>query len=232
MIYLSDITSLNIFFGWLSIVSTTLFLWATLSLKRTNHKIRDIKDQEEKRWQEGSDKAQKDYQDIIATANKKAVEITLRATQISHESIVNLQNSLSEMAQNQQDAFKQISLAVSKKHEDEVNKINDENIKILINIYKDIQNSARSDFAKYKEAVQKQTFEAEKIAEERIKDDYEKLKIEVGQLRLKKLEELESNIDNIILNISKDVIGRSLNLSDHQDLIMRALEEAKKEEIL
>lgn len=232
MIDLPATTSLNIFFAWLSVASTILFIWATLSLKRLQQKIREIKEEEEKRWQDATDKAQKDYQEIIETANKKAQEITLRATQISHESVVNLQNSLGEMLQNQQDYFKEISSAVSKKQDEEINKINDEHIKMLVNIYKDIENSAKADFTKYKEAVQKQTFEAEKMAEQRIEEDYEKLKIEIADLRQKKLQELQSNIDNIILNISKDVIGKSLNLSDHQDLIIKALEEAKKEEIL
>lgn len=232
MINLSDITPVNIFFVWLSIVSTTLFLWATLSLKRTNQKIRDIKEQEEKKWQELENLAQKDYQEIIETANKKAQEIILRATQINHESTINLQNSVDRIVQNQNEALKEISLAFSSKHEEEVNEINKESIKLLTNVYKDIETSAKSDFAKYKEAVQKQTFEAETIAEERIKQEYEKLEIEIRELKEKRLQELNSNIDNMIQNISKDIIGKSLSLSDHEDLIIKALDQAKKDGIL
>lgn len=232
MVNLSDITTVNIFFAWLSIVSATLFIWATFSLKRTHQKIRDIKEQEEKKWKDLEDKAQKDYQQLLETANKKAQDIILRATQISHESTINLQNSVDRMVQSQNEALKEISLDFSNKHEEQANEINKESIKLLTNIYKDIEISAKSDFAKYKEAIQKQTFEAEAIASERIKQEYAKLEIEIRELKEKKLQELNSNIDKMILNISKEVIGRSLNISDHEDLIIKALEQAKKDQIL
>ena len=232
MINLSEITPINIFFAWLSLVSITLFLWITFTLKRTHQKIKDIKELEEKKWKDLEDSAQRDYQEIISAANKKAQEIILRSTEIRQESLVTLQDSVNELMKAQNEAIKEISSAVSDKYEKLASQINEDNIKLLINIYKDIESSAKLDFAKYRQIIQKQTFEAEKIAEQRIKEEYEKLEIEIREARGKRLEELKTNINNIILNISKDVISKSLDISDHEELIIDALEKAKKEEIL
>lgn len=150
MINLSDITAVNVFFAWLSLVSTTLFLWATLSLKKTYQKMKGLKEQEEKKWKDLEDKAQVDYQKLLQAANRKAEGIILQAIELKHESVANLQSSQDTMIQNQTEALKQISEELFNKQREEVNKINEENIKILTNIYKDIEESAKSDFANYK----------------------------------------------------------------------------------
>lgn len=232
MINLSDITAVNVFFAWLSLVSTTLFLWATLSLKKTYQKMKEVKEQEEKRWHDLEDKAQGDYQKLLQAANKKAEEIILQAIELKHESVASLQNSQDTMIQNQTEALKQISEDLFSKQQEEVNKINEENIKILINIYKDIEESAKSDFANYKKIVEEQTFQAEKIAEARINQEYQKLESEIAELKRKKLEELNNNINNMLLKISKEVVGKSLDISDHEDLVIKALDKAKKEGII
>ena len=232
MLTLSDLSYLDIFFAWLSLVSITLFLYATLSLRRVNKKLEDVKENESRRWQEIEEKAQKDYQGILQTANKKAQEILFQATQIKHESALGLQNATDGMIQNQTEALKQVSDILSKKHEEEINRINEENIKILINIYKDIEESAKTDFANYKKIIQQQTFEAEKIAQDRIRKEYEKLESEIQDLKQKKLQELNDNIYNFLSKISKEVIGKSLNMTEHEDLVVKALDKAKKEGIL
>src|SRR3989344_3400403 len=109
MINLSDITAVNVFFAWLSLVSTTLFLWATISLKKTHQKMKEVKEQEEKRWHDLEDKAQLDYQKIIQAANRKAEEIILQAIELKHESVASLQTSQDAMIQNQAEVMKQIS---------------------------------------------------------------------------------------------------------------------------
>ena len=232
MINLSDITAVNVFFAWLSLVSTTLFLWATISLKKTYQKMKEVKEQEEKRWHDLEDKAQLDYQKIIQAANRKAEEIILQAIELKHESVASLQTSQDAMIQNQAEVMKQISEDLFSKQREEVNKINEENIKILTNVYKDIEESAKSDFANYKKIVQEQTFQAEKIAQDRINQEYQKLESEIAELKQKKLKELNDNINNMLLKISKEVIGKSLDISEHEDLVIKALDKAKKEGII
>lgn len=200
-----------------------------LSSRSNQKKIKEIKENEEKRWQELESKAQLDYQDIIESANQKAKNIILDANQIKEETSTNFQTSVSTLFENQKDILENTSLALTKKYEEQINQINKNNIQILTNIYKDIELNANSNFEKYKEVIQKQTFDAEKIAHDRIKDQYQKIENEIEEHKKQMLQKIDDDIYKILLNISKLVIGGSLDLSKHEDLIIKSLEEAKKE---
>src|SRR3990172_6951093 len=149
MINLSDLTPLNISLVWISVVSIILFLYLIKDLKQAQKKVKDIKSQEENRWRDLEAKAQKDYQAIIENANKKAEEIILQATQIRQENTANLQRSVDLMLDNQKQILQTTSTDISKKYQEQIEELNKQNIEILLNIYKDIEKNARSDFEKY-----------------------------------------------------------------------------------
>lgn len=232
MINLSDFTPLNVLLAWASVFSVILFISSFIALKRTNKKLHRIKSEEENRWQELETKAQEDYLEILETANKKAQEIILQASQIRRDTSVNFQNSVDELLRAQKEVLENTSDSVSNQYREQIEKLNEDNTKLLANIYKDIETSAKADFAEYKELIQKQTFDAQNLASERMKAEYEKLEIELTAIRAKKLEELNENIYKIVQNVSKDIIGKALDLSDQEDLVVAALDQAKKEGLL
>lgn len=232
MINLSDFTTLNVFLAWLVVLSVTLLFPSILALRRSNKKLGKIKEQEGKRWHELEDKAQRDYQEILEAANKRAQEIILEASQIKSDTVSGFQNSVDRLLSTQKEALGNTSLSLSNKYKEQIEKLNEDNIKLLINIYKDIEESAKSDFAEYKELILKQTFDAQNLASNKIKTEYEKLENELTALRTKKLEELNEKIYKIIQNASIEIIGKSLDLSDQEELIISALDRAKKEEII
>ena len=46
------------------------------------------------------------------------------------------------------------------------------------------------------------------------------------------INKVNDDIHKILLNISKTVLGKSLDAKDHEDLIIEALDKAKKENII
>ena len=79
------------------------------------------------------------------------------------------------------------------------------------------------DLEKFEAIVKKENFR---------KTSEKELENEIRQRKEKELQKLNDNIYKILSNISKEVIGKSLNLSDHEDLIIASLEKAKKERLL
>ena len=55
-----------------------------------------------------------------------------------------------------------------------------------------------------------------------LKEEIEKKK-EIG------LKRVEESIYRILFFVSKEVLGKSINLEDHQDLVVRALDDAKRQ---
>ncbi len=54
---------------------------------------------------------------------------------------------------------------------------------------------------------------------------------EVEQYKKNRLEQVDEQVRDIIFRAAKEVIGRSISFSEHEDLVNKALEKAKKEKI-
>lgn len=229
MLNLSEFTSLNIFFVWLSIFSSSLVLVLFIALGRQTNKLRRLKRQEQERWSDLEEHAQKDYQEILEKANDKAKEIISEATRVNEASQSKLQNLYDKLFEDQKQVLEQTISTTSAQYKDQVDLINKKNIELLSNMYKGIEDYANSSFEEYKKIVERQTFESEKIAEERIKAKYDELDQELRKEKDEMIKKINDDIYKILFNISKMVIGKSLNFSDHEELIIKALEDAKKE---
>ena len=232
MLNTAYITPLNVFLAWLAVVSLALFLYSFVRLKGANKKLDKRQSDENKRWQELEIKAEKDYQEIISVANKKASEIIAQAMQVNQDTVKTFENTVSTMLQNQKSNIEQKSEEISKKHEIEINELNNKIILLLTSVYKEIDSSTKAGLENYKNVIKQQTFEAEKLAQERMKTEYEKLEKEIAEKKQQRLQQLEENIYKILNNISKEIIGKTLDLTSHEDLIIKSIDKAKKEGVL
>jgi len=226
---LNYLNSFNVFLIWLSIASISLFGYAAYKLNKTNKRLDSLTDEQSKKWADLELKAQKDYQQIIEDANRKASEISHKAVEINTDSSLKLQQAIDEMLKNQKDALTNASSTLLKTHQEQVSELNKHILEVAGNIYKDIDNNSKNDMHQFFELIKKQTFDAETFAQQRIKEEYEKLEKEVAIKREEKIKKLDENIYKILTNISKDIIGKSLDLSSQEDLIIRSLNQAKKE---
>lgn len=223
------ITPLTVFLGWLTIVSLILFLYSTYKLRKLNKKVSIDSASEDKKWKELEEKAQRDYQEIISSANKKAAEIIAQANQVNKDSMTSFNTSMSTMIENHKRSLNVNSEAISKEHQKEIRELNQKIVTLLSNIYKDIETSAKTDLENYKAVIKQQTFEAEKQVQDKMKAEYDKLEKEIEARKQERLQQVEANIYKVINTISKDIIGKSLDLSTHEDLIVKSLDKAKKQ---
>lgn len=229
MEYVAHLTTLNVFLIWLSVVCLGLFVFVTYKLTKANKNLGRLSKEESKKWQDLETKAAQDAQAIIEAANKRAAEITLKASEVNNESSLKLQKTIDAIMANQKEALENVSSTILKTHQEQVSQLNRHILEVAGNIYKDIDTNSRADVHAFLELIKKQTFEAEKFAESRIKEEYDKMEMEIAQRREEKLRKLDENIYKILSNISKDIIGKSLDLSSQQDLIIKSLNQAKKE---
>ena len=58
-----------------------------------------------------------------------------------------------------------------------------------------------------------------------------KVEKESEEYRKNKLTKIDEEIRQIVLSAAREVIGRAISLSEHEDLVNKALEKAKKEHI-
>jgi F0F1-type ATP synthase membrane subunit b/b' len=66
----------------------------------------------------------------------------------------------------------------------------------------------------------------------RLDEEYTKISQEIENYRLRQFGKVDQEIEEIVRNVTKKVLGRSIEPKDHQDLVLKALEEAKKQHVL
>jgi hypothetical protein len=232
MITLPELTSFNIFLIWLSIFFFALFLYSFLRLRKFDKNNKVSNAHEQKKWLELEEKAQKDYQEVLEAANKRAQEIILQATEIKNDTTNKFNNAFEALLESQKQTLEKSTISLSSRHLEEITKINSDSIALITNIYKDFEITTKADLDKYKTAISQQTFEAEKLAAQRMKDEYIKLEKEIADRRTQKLQALDTNIYKLLTIVSKDVIGKALDFSDQEELVAQSLDKAKKEGVI
>ena len=59
----------------------------------------------------------------------------------------------------------------------------------------------------------------------------EKINRELDQYRKNRLVEVDDQVRQIILSAAREVLGRSISLSEHEQLVREALDKAKKDKV-
>ncbi len=77
-----------------------------------------------------------------------------------------------------------------------------------------------------------QASRAYRSAAESLKERDAEIKKEIENYKKEKMEELDKEIYRIIGEVAKNTIGKTIDLSSHEDLVMDALEKARREQVL
>ena len=81
----------------------------------------------------------------------------------------------------------------------------------------------------FKESMEDLTSSSEKLVQKKIDSDYFHVKKEIQNYKKNALQKIDQGIYAILERISNLVLGKALSLSEHEDLIEKSLEKAKKE---
>ena len=73
------------------------------------------------------------------------------------------------------------------------------------------------------------TVSSEKLVQKKIDTDYLTVKKEIQNYKEIELKKIDQEIYGLLEKVSKLVLGKALTLSEHEDLIEKSLEKAKKE---
>jgi F0F1-type ATP synthase membrane subunit b/b' len=71
-----------------------------------------------------------------------------------------------------------------------------------------------------------------KEEEKAVRQLRQKAEEEITAYKNQRLEEVESGINKMLKEVAEKVIGKSLSVKEHQDLITKALEEAKRKNVI
>lgn len=85
-----------------------------------------------------------------------------------------------------------------------------------------------SSVAAIKTRLESETVESGKELQQKISEDYMKLKEELDDYKGRRYREIDQKIYEILVNVSREVLGHSMSMDEQEDLVMQSLDEAKK----
>lgn len=207
-------------------LSITAFLLFKHTKKRPNL---DKKDEVVQKNTDLLDGARTKAIKIIDDANNQALDIISKATLLANTSSENFKENLSHTSSAQIKEFEKATSDFTAQYFQILQDLKTKNIEVFQNVSKDIEMNTAGEVKNFSESMQKLTTSSEDEIRKKIDADYEALKTEMENYKKEKLQKINQEIYQMLEGISKLVLGKAINLSDHEDLIEKAIEKAKKE---
>lgn len=168
---------------------------------------------------------------IIDDANNQALDIVNKVTLSTDASSEKFREDLLRISSSQIKEFEKATSDFANIYSQVLQDLKKKNIEVFQNISKDIEISTNEEIKNFKESMQKLTTLSQKEVEKKIDTDYETSKREIEAYKKEALQKIDLGIYELLEKISKLVLGKALSLSEHEGLIEKSLEKAKKEGI-
>lgn len=169
--------------------------------------------------------------EIIEESTKKAQQILNESQVISADSKKTLDSALETIIKHQVGYFEKATADFLNEYKKELENLKSSAIKITQSASKNIELDTVKEINNFDEILAKETYDGQKIVEGKIEEEFSKAQKQVQDYKTEMLKKTQEDIYKILERISRDAIGKSLNLSDHEQLIIEALEKAKKENL-
>lgn len=216
VLYYSSILITSILGFILGIIAFSYFLF----LKKFFH----LREQEtiqntalnKKLWEEANAKTTK----IIEEATLKGQEI-IKGSQIFSNKI---EENLKQEMQDALNRHAQISTEVIEETK--------KNISIIVeSVSQEIKKGVNIEISEFDNLLKKDFADFQNAFDLRLKQELEKADLEAASYKKNLIAKLDKSILTIVREVTYDSLGRSISLEEHKDLVIKALEEAKKENV-
>lgn len=173
--------------------------------------------------------AHKQALETIRTAALKAREILQSAETVKEQTMQTLTNETIAITEQHQRYLKDASLKYVETYEHMAEGAQEEYLTTLHTASQGMAQDAKQTLDMFESFLKEQTVGYKQAMEKKIEILRDQTNEYVNEYKKNKLQRVDKAIDEIIVSVAKNVIGRSLNTKEHNELVLRALEEAKKE---
>ncbi len=80
----------------------------------------------------------------------------------------------------------------------------------------------------FKNALEMETIHVEKAVGQKIATRYDEVNKEVEDYKVKQIALVDQKVNKAVVQVAQKILGKTINPRDHQELVLKALEEAKQ----
>jgi hypothetical protein len=172
--------------------------------------------------------AQKQANAIVEKAVESAKHILFETEYVKQDITREMQDSLSRVAEESVKLVQGRSTESEREFRQVVDEIKAEFAKEAEKKLSAIEKVTQDEINDFKAMLIKQTLESQEFIGNKIGTDFQNVQNELTEYKKKKMEEIDKSINSITKDVVKDLLGASITLPIHEDLIIASLENAKK----
>ena len=166
---------------------------------------------------------------IIDEANNRAMDIISKANLSTDIASSGFNQEVKRIASLQIKEFEKATSDFMKLYTRVLQDLKSKNIEVFQNVSKDIEINTMEEIKSFIGAMEGLTVSSEKLVKKKIDSDYLTVKKEIEDYKEMRLQKIDQEIYELLEKVSKLVLGKALSLSEHEILIEKSLEKAKKE---
>lgn len=212
----------NIFVALLNILLGMFFL---KKIKELNHKEHEI----DKSFSKIVEHAHAKSEALLEAAAEKASAIIKETKTLKVEMDHDLQLALKESVRGHMTLFDEVSKRVTLSYAEIFKNMRQEFLAHMDQVNDKVKQLAEDNLNTYRAIIKDEASTAQLSIQQKIDEEFAKAKKDIEAYRANEISYIDKSIGKIILQISKDIIGREINLIDQQNLLFEALDRAKKE---
>lgn len=103
--------------------------------------------------------------------------------------------------------------------------------KIASEIAIQFKNEALLEISRFKSELEEKVVITESAAEKVLAEQYDEVKAEIERYKASKIAQIDSTAREILIQVTKSVLGKSLDLRAHEELVIKSLEDAKRQNL-
>ncbi len=121
--------------------------------------------------------------------------------------------------------------ANSAKYQESLRLVQNESIKMLSSVPKDVGTALSSQLVNIRATIQQEIEKASTDAKAQVDNAYKRAEAEVQNYKLQRLKQIDDSIISILEEVSRKVLAKQISHDEHEKLVTKALEEAKEQHV-
>jgi hypothetical protein len=160
-------------------------------------------------------------QELIKEASVKAQAIIRQAETVSTDVRRRLDSQLEQLPKAQQDIYRDV-----------FKQVGEEAIQVLHQVSDEMKVYADREVKAFGAALQERTAATQEEAKKAIEQSYERMEAEILAYKQKRLTMIDQSIHQVIREVTEEVLGKAIHTEQHQEIVIKALEDAKSAHVV
>lgn len=201
-------------------LTVVVSFWAYYRLHSRYVKLLEEREREKINFEAQSvavaEEAQRQAESLLREATAKAEEIVKRSQLLTDDLSQKLAQDLQRLPQVQEEVYRQVFEGVEK-----------ETKQLLVQVAKEMQQQAMDQTKSFGAVLQKEAINSQESVKQMIADAYARAEQEIEAYKKQRMAQVDASIQQLVAEVSREVLGKVLTSRDHEDLVIQALEKGK-----